>query len=30
MGRGDFGEARALEIARRWMHDNAREIYFLA
>jgi hypothetical protein len=29
IARGDFGEARALEIARRWMHDNAREVYFL-
>ena len=27
--RGDFDEARALQIARRWMHDNPREIYFL-
>jgi uncharacterized protein len=27
--RGDFSEARALQIARCWMHDNAREIYFL-
>jgi len=26
---GDFDEARALHIARRWMHDNAREIYFI-
>ncbi len=29
IARGDFNEARALEIARRWMHDNAREIYFI-
>ncbi|MGD9495205.1 MAG: amidohydrolase family protein [Armatimonadota bacterium] len=29
IARGDLGEARALEIARRWMHDNAREIYFI-
>ncbi len=29
IARGDFGEARALEIARRWMHDNAREVYGL-
>ncbi|MFO8081792.1 MAG: amidohydrolase family protein [Armatimonadota bacterium] len=26
---GDFDEARALQIARRWMHDNPREIYFI-
>ncbi|MGI5818345.1 MAG: amidohydrolase family protein [Armatimonadota bacterium] len=26
---GDFDEARALQIARRWMHDNPREAYFL-
>jgi len=26
---GDFGEARALQIAKRWMHDNPREVYFL-
>ncbi len=24
---GDFDEARALQIAKRWMHDNPREIY---
>ncbi len=27
--RGDFDEARALQIARRWMHDNPREVYFI-
>ncbi len=27
--RGDFGEARALEIARLWLHDNPREVYFI-
>jgi uncharacterized protein len=26
---GSFNEARALQIARRWMHDNAKEIYWL-
>ncbi|MEA3402881.1 MAG: amidohydrolase family protein [Armatimonadota bacterium] len=26
---GDFDEARALQIARRWLHDNPREIYFI-
>jgi hypothetical protein len=26
---GDFDETRALQIAKRWMHDNAREIYFI-
>jgi len=26
---GDFTESQALKIARRWMHDNARVIYFL-
>ena len=29
IARGDFDEQRALEIARRWMHDNAREVYFI-
>ena len=29
IARGDFGEERALQIARRWMHDNAREVYFI-
>ena len=29
IARGEFTEARALQIARRWMHDNAREVYFL-
>lgn len=27
--RGDFDEARALQIAKRWMHDNPREVYFI-
>ncbi|NLO05613.1 MAG: amidohydrolase family protein [candidate division WS1 bacterium] len=26
---GNFDEARALQIARRWMHDNPREVYFI-
>lgn len=26
---GDFDEARALQIAKRWMHDNPREVYFI-
>ncbi len=26
---GDFDEARALQIARRWLHDNPREVYFI-
>jgi hypothetical protein len=26
---GDFDEARGVQIARRWMHDNPREIYFI-
>ncbi len=29
IARGDFNEARALQIARRWMHDNACEVYSL-
>ncbi len=29
IARGDFDERRALSIARRWIHDNPREIYFI-